>query len=122
MKVMFIFLLFSNATFSMRYPIPLYPNRLESQLPIEYLNRPGTPRPSLYRDRAATPPIRPSTPDFQGPFSPNAVRMEEVRAHAQEAKALSKKQIACIAGAAAIVSAALTATVTLTIHFTECNK
>ncbi len=54
--------------------------------------------------------------------SPEAVHVAEVQAHASEVKSLSKKKVACLVAATAITSSILTAAVTLTIHFTECQK
>jgi len=92
--------------------------RHTSQLPIDLITRPGTPRPRTPHDRCNNHAI-----DFPlGSMSPQEVHVEEVRAHAQEVRALSKKKIACLVAASAITSAVLTAAVTLTIHFTECGK
>ncbi len=95
----------------------LYTLRHTSQLPIDLLRRPDTPRP----DRIPTPPqdwsiqMSPMTPEQE-------VHVEEVRANAVVVRAMSKKKIACLVAVTAITSALLTATVTLTIHFTDCKK
>lgn len=58
---------------------------------------------------------------IQSPISPEEVHVVELQTHAQETVALSKKKIACLVAASAITSAILTATVTLTIHFSSCK-
>jgi hypothetical protein len=134
MKKILLLLILSSFTYTMQphhnhlyAPKPhrahhLYVQRRSSQLPMEYLIRPDTPR----FDESATPPRQTSAParlEYSIPMSPQEqVHIEEVKARAQESKHLSKNKIACLVATTAITSAVLTAAVTLTIHFTQCQK
>jgi len=118
-KIMLLLTVLTINPMNVHSPRPMHAYQIhaqkrESQLPLELLARPATPSP----DRSPTPPLL----DYAIPISPAEVHVEEVRAHAQEVVALSKKKIACLVAASAITSAILTAGVTLTIHFTECQK
>lgn len=53
--------------------------------------------------------------------SPEEVHIEEIKAHAQEVKAISKKKIACYVATTGIISALLGAGVTLAIQFGSCK-
>lgn len=125
MKMILLLLILSPFTYTMQphlhSPKPhrlhqLYAQRLSSQLPMDLIGRPDTPRP-----RGSTPPKLDYAMQMS-PFSPEALHAEESKANAVVVRALSKKKIACLVATSAIISAILTATVTLTIHFTECKK
>lgn len=54
--------------------------------------------------------------------SPTTVRVEEIRAHTQEIRSISKRKIACLVAVSSITGAVLAAAVTMSIHFSNCGK